>query len=221
MKIIETYIDKCIELSNLYKEYLGYLPFYEGIVVKEMHEDLNTELFKESPESVFIKQGTDEINVFKFSDKDTFWKEIENTISDEEIKEFENHLGIVLPKSYKKYLKYKHFYQIFWDINIVLFAKPLKEWSEILVYNNEEMKEFVLEKGYLGIGLYNDYGVIGLKLGNNENEELEISLIDYETGEFSNLANNFSELLEKTLKLEQPKIENLKEWQKNMKAFNR
>ncbi len=187
MKIIETYIDKCIELSNLYKEYLGYLPFYEGIVVKEMHEDLNTELFKESPESVFIKQGTDEINVFKFSDKDTFWKEIENTISDEEIKEFENHLGIV----------------------------------EILVYNNEEMKELVLEKGYLGIGLYNDYGVIGLKLGNNENEELEISLIDYETGEFSNLANNFSELLEKTLKLEQPKIENLKEWQKNMKAFNR
>ncbi len=219
MKIINTYIDKCIELSNLYKEYLGYLPFYEGSVATEMQEDLNVELFSESPESVFIKQGRNKRNVFKFSDKDTFWKEIENTISDKEIQEFENDLKVVLPKSYKQYLKYKHFYEIFWDINIVLFAKPLNKWKQILISNNEEMSAFVLEKGYLAIGRYSDYGIIGLKLGNSENEELEISLIDYEDGSFSNLANNFSELLEKTLNLEQPKIENLKEWQKGIKII--
>ena len=49
------------------------------------------------------------------TEKDHVWKAIDNQISDEDISKLESKLNVILPLSYKIYLKYKHFYEIFWD----------------------------------------------------------------------------------------------------------
>ena len=46
----------------------------------------------------------------------------------------------------------------------------------------------ILNKGYFAIGRYSDYGVIALKLTDDENKEGEILLFDYETPETEVLA---------------------------------
>ena len=82
--------------------------------------------------------------------KDHVWKAIDNQISDEDISKLESKLNVILPLSYKIYLKYKHFYEIFWDLDVRLYPKPIHSWNKILIENNEgTAKKKFLTKGIL------------------------------------------------------------------------
>jgi len=221
MNIIETYVDKCLSFAKEHEEYLLYVPSYDGEVETEMLYQPDFSLFSKKLERVFLTQEgrTDSFRKIG-TEKDMFWKPVENTVTDKSIQEFEQELKVILPKSYKHYLKYKHHYEIFWDIEIILYAKPVNRWKNILLEVILDTKEEMLDKGYLAIGRFSDCGEIALKLGNNETDEHEVVVFDNETAEIDEvLASNFTEFLEKLLQADRPQFRELKEWQKKMSIF--
>ena len=86
--------------------------------------------------------------------------------------------------------------------------------------NNKELQEEILDKGYFAIGRYSDYGVIALKLTDNENKEGEVVLFDYETPEKEVLAPNFVEFLNQILQNPKPVLQELKGWEKKCTKWN-
>ena len=221
MKVIETYIDNCLQFAEENQEYLMYVPFGEEKVEPEMFNPIDINIFSNKPDRIFIiqKDRTD-FFIHKGTAKDMFWKPVENNISEEEINNLEKQLNIIFPVPYKEYLKYKHYYEVFWDLNVVLYAKPQNAWKQILINKNQNTKEIILDKGYFAIGKYSDYGEIALKLGSEETDELEIVMFDYETGEVGEkLAENFTDFLEQILKIDKPNFRELKEFEKKMGIY--
>lgn len=215
--VIKKYVDECLGFMQEHREYLMYVPFYEEPIEPEMQDTLDNAILQGKSVKMYVTQPehTDYmVNII--TEKDCVWKAIDNQISDDDIAEFESELNIVLPLSYKTYLKYKHFYEMFWDLDVFLYPKPLHSWSNILIKNNEKMQEEILDKGYFAIGRYSDYGVIALKLTDDENKEGEIFLFDYETPETEVLAPNFIEFLNQILQNPKPILQELKSWEKKM-----
>jgi len=212
MNIIETYIDNCLQFAEEYKEYLMFFEPDVEDVEPEMLNLIDTNVFSDKPDVLYITQADrTDILACKGSENDVFWKPVENSISEEDINDLEKQLNITIPVSYKNYLKYKHYYEIFWDTNVFLYAKPKNGWKQILIDNNQNTEKIILEKGYFAIGRYSDYGEIALKLGNNETEELEIVMFDCKTGKVGEkLAENFTCFLEQILKLKKPEFRKLK-----------
>jgi len=222
MRAIEAYIDKCLLFAEENDAYFMYVNKFDNYEVEpEMLREIDSNLFSGKPDKAFFTQeGRQNILIRKGTEKDKFWKPVENNIRDEEIRDMEMQLNCVLPISYKHYLKYKHYYKIFWDIDIILFAKPKNCWKQILLSENNKVKEIVLDNGYFAIGKYSDYGLIALKLGSNETEELEVVWFDFETGEVGEtLAENFIELLEQILRLNKPGLRELKEFEKKLSIY--
>ena len=113
-------------------------------------------------------------------------------------------------------MKYKHFYEIFWDIDVFLYPKPIHSWDKILIEENQEMQEEILDEGYFAIGRYSDHGVIVLKLTDNENKEGGVFLFDCETQEVKVLEPTFTEFLNQILHNPKPVLQELKSWEKKM-----
>ena len=99
----------------------------------------------------------------------------------------------------KSYLKYKHFYEIFWDIDVFLYPKPIHSWDKILIEENQEMQEEILDEGYFAIGRYSDHGVIVLKLTDDENKEGEFFSLIVRPKEVKVLEPTFTEFLNQIL----------------------
>ncbi|MDR2221442.1 MAG: SMI1/KNR4 family protein [Flavobacteriaceae bacterium] len=218
--VIKNYVDKCLEFVQEYREYLMYVPFYEVAVLSEMQEIIDSEILCGKSTKVYVSQvDCTDYMVDIVSDRDTIWKAIDCVITDDDIIELEKELNITLPVSYKCYLKYKFFYEIFWDLNVFLYPKPIGIWDRILIENNEEMKSEILDRGYFAIGRYSDYGIVALKLKEN-NEEGEVVLFDHETSEIEILAPNFVEFLHQRLQKAKPVIKELKDWEKKMYKMN-
>ena len=216
-EIIKKYVDECLGFVQEHREYLMYVPSYEEPIEPEMQDSIDNATLQGKSVKIYVTQPehTDYM-VDIICENDSVWKAIDNRISDEDIADFEGKLNIVLPLSYKTYLKYKHFYEMFWDLDVFLYPKPVHSWSKILIDNNEEMQEEILGKGYFAIGRYSDYGVIALKLTDNENKEGEVVLFDYETPEKEVLAPNFVEFLNQILQNPKPVLRELKGWEKKM-----
>ena len=216
-EIIKKYVDECLGFVQEHREYLMYVPSYEEPIEPEMQDSIDNATLQGKSVKIYVTQPehTDYM-VDIICENDSVWKAIDNRISDEDIADFEGKLNIVLPLSYKTYLKYKHFYEMFWDLDVFLYPKPVHSWSKILIDNNEEMQEEILDNGYFAIGRYSDYGVIALKLTDNENKEGEVVLFDYETPEKEVLAPNFVEFLNQILQNPKPVLQELKGWEKKM-----
>lgn len=216
-EIIKKYVDECLGFVQEHREYLMYVPSYEEPIEPEMQDSIDNATLQGKSVKIYVTQPehTDYM-VDIICENDSVWKAIDNRISDEDIADFEGKLNIVLPLSYKTYLKYKHFYEMFWDLDVFLYPKPVHSWSKILIDNNEGMQEEILGKGYFAIGRYSDYGVIALKLTDNENKEGEIVLFDYETSETEVLAHDFIEFLNQILQNPKPVLRELKGWEKKM-----
>ncbi len=213
-EIIKKYVDECLGFAQEHREYLMYVPSYEEPIETEMQDSLDNAILQGKSVKIDVTQPEHTnymVNII--SEKDHVWKAIDNQISDEDISELENKLNIALPLSYKTYLKYKHFYEIFWDLDVFLYPKPIHSWSKILIENNEELQEEILDKGYFAIGRYSDYGVVALKLTDNENKEGEMILFTPET---EVLAPNFTEFLNQILQNPKPILQELKGWKKKM-----
>lgn len=214
---IRNYIDKCLELVQEHKEYLMYVASYEPTIEPEMLDLLDNNLLKGKSPKIYVTQpGHTDYMVDIITEKDHIWKAIDSQISDEDIDKLESELDVILPLSYKSYLKYKHFYGIFWDIDVFLYPKPIYSWDKILIEENQEMQEEILDEGYFAIGRYSDYGVIVLKLTDDENKEGGVFLFDCETQEAKVLEPTFTEFLNQILHNPKPVLQELKSWEKKM-----
>ena len=211
-EIIKNYIDKGIDFVSRHKGYL----MYEQDVQPEMILDFDYNLFKGMSVKVELEQqdATSELlEIIKPTDK--IWKPVDCTITADQIEKVEQTLNISLPSSYKEYLMYKHFYTIFLNADIRLYPKPAEKWQNILIDNNNEMKEFVLDNGYFSIGEFSDYGTICFDL-NDDKEEPSVVMLDHETAEPEHLSDNFIDFLKSTLDISEPTIKELKPWKKKM-----
>lgn len=149
-----------------------YVASYEPTIEPEMQDFLDNNLLEGKSPKIYVTQpGRTNYMVDIITEKDHIWKAIDSQISDEDIDKLEGELNVILPLSYKSYLKYKHFYEIFWDIDVFLYPKPIHSWDKILIEENQEMQEEILDEGYFAIGRYSDHGVIVLKLTDDENKE--------------------------------------------------
>lgn len=214
---IRSYIDKCLELVQEHKEYLMYVASYEPTIEPEMQDFLDNNLLEGKSPKIYVTQpGRTNYMVDIITEKDHIWKAIDSQISDEDIDKLEGELNVILPLSYKSYLKYKHFYEIFWDIDVFLYPKPIHSWDKILIEENQEMQEEILDEGYFAIGRYSDHGVIVLKLTDDENKEGGVFLFDCETQEVKVLEPTFTEFLNQILHNPKPVLQELKSWEKKM-----
>ena len=216
-EVVKKYVDECLGFVKEHREYLMYVPFYEKPIEPEMQALLDNSILQGKSVKIYVTQPEHtNYMVDIITEKDHVWKVIDNQISDEDISKLESKLNVILPLSYKTYLKYKHFYEMFWDLDVRLYPKPIHSWNKILIENNKELQEEILDKGYFAIGQYSDYGVIALKLTDNENKEGEIVLFDYETPATEVLAPNFIEFLNQILQNPKPVLQELKGWEKKM-----
>ena len=214
---IRSYIDKCLELVQEHKEYLMYVASYEPTIEPEMQDFLDNNLLEGKSPKIYVTQpGRTNYMVDIITEKDHIWKAIDSQISDEDIDKLEGELNVILPLSYKSYLKYKHFYEIFWDIDVFLYPKPIHSWDKILIEENQEMQEEILDEGYFAIGRYSDHGVIVLKLTDDENKEGGVFLFDCESQKVKVLEPTFTEFLNQILHNPKPVLQELKSWEKKM-----
>ena len=211
-EIIKNYIDQGIDFVSKHKVYL----MYEQNVHPEMILDFDYDEVKGMSAKVELAQQDvtrELLNILKPTDK--IWKPVESRIKPEAIEQIEQTLNISLPNSYKEYLMYKHFYTLFLNANIRLYAKPVDEWQNILLDNNTQMKEIILDNGYFAIGRFSDYAEICFDF-NEMKDEPSIVMIDYETAEAEHLSDSFIQLLKSTLEISEPIIKELKPWKKKM-----
>lgn len=218
MDIIKTYVDTSLSFIQKYKEYLMYL---DSVYISEYDDELNPYMqgdfdfsqYSDSSSAVKFKQeGTSGMIAGLINEDSKSWKPCEANISGEEIEELEKYFGINLPEDYKEYLKYKHFYEIYWNLDIKLYPKPKDTWNDILKRVNEKFKDYILDNGLFSIGQWSDYGNIAVNLSN-----FNIVFVDYETGDYSDIiAENFTGLLTLALKSNEAEIKGLNPAEKRL-----
>jgi hypothetical protein len=89
------------------------------------------------------------------------WIPIKSKVTDEEIKDFEEHIGHKLPDSYKVFLKHKHFYDL--QISEVSFCShPVNIWRSKQTDRifDGYPREFLIDKGYLPFADWSDWGLL-------------------------------------------------------------
>ena len=90
------------------------------------------------------------------------WKPIPSTVTDEELLALENKIGHKFPNSYKEFLKYNHFYELHSADGFQPFENVIHRWKETLSehYYEGDLKEFMLDKGYIWFGEHEDLGFL-------------------------------------------------------------
>ncbi len=89
------------------------------------------------------------------------WYPIPSKVTDEEIKEFELRLGHKLPESYKRFLKYKHFYEL--AIGECTFCEhPVNTWRTSLsnMIFDGYPREYLIDEGRIPFASWSDWGLL-------------------------------------------------------------
>lgn len=126
------------------------------------------------------------------------WYPIDSTITDTEIEELETQLNFQLPSSYKTYLKYKHFYELY--ISEARFSgQEIKGWRRYLVDMAFDgyPRELLIDKGYIPFADWSDWGVLCFDTNQpNSDFEYPVVLWDHERCDtFESYSENFTKLL--------------------------
>ena len=127
------------------------------------------------------------------------WKAVPATVSDRNIADLETFLAYPLPDSYKQFLKHRCFIELVLGENQIYFFKNLSEdWLATMVEEISRYPAELLQRGYLPIGSFSDYGVVCFDANSNSNPDHEYAIVwlDHEDGyeNVNGLANNFYEL---------------------------
>ena len=113
------------------------------------------------------------------------WKPIGSTATDVDIETIEKQIGHLLPNSYKAFLKYKHFYSIHSVDKFEPFEHVVHRWTKVLTkkYFHPELKQYMLDKGFIWFGAYEDWGFLCFDTNNKAviDNEYPVILIDHET----------------------------------------
>lgn len=110
------------------------------------------------------------------------WLPIPSTVTDSELQELENKIGHKLPDSYKRFLKMKHFYELY--ISECTFCPhPIHTWKSKLLemifdgYPSEDL----IETGRIPFATWSDWGLLCFDTtAKYNNYEYPIVLWDHE-----------------------------------------
>ncbi|MFC6999511.1 SMI1/KNR4 family protein [Rufibacter roseus] len=106
-----------------------------------------------------------------------FWKPINSTVTDVEIKKLENYFGHELPTAYKNFLKHRHFLELQLGEYGVSFFKSIPE--KLVSDTKEEIEEYywnLIERNYLPFAQLSDYGVVAFN-ANKESTENDYPIV--------------------------------------------
>jgi SMI1-KNR4 cell-wall len=127
----------------------------------------------------------------------TFWYPIPSKATDEEIQDFEEQIGHRFPTDYKRYLKYKHFYDL--HIAEANFTHPVNTWrrEHVDMIDGGYPREFLIDKGYLSIASWSDWGLLCFDTNaGDEDHNYPVVLWDHERARHvTPLYRNFTELM--------------------------
>ncbi|MGD1839995.1 MAG: SMI1/KNR4 family protein [Thermonemataceae bacterium] len=125
------------------------------------------------------------------------WKAIPSTVTEAEIKAFEKLIGYELPDSYKRFLQYKHFYEL--QIGECSFCEhPINTWKDALsdMIFNGYPREYLIDKGKVPFANWSDWGLLCFDTSHKVGNEYQIVLWDHEIAdEWEFMAENFEKLL--------------------------
>jgi len=126
------------------------------------------------------------------------WNPIISRVTNDEIEEFELKLGHKLPESYKKFLKYKHFYNL--QISECSFCEhPAGIWRESLIeiIFDGYPRNFLIDTGRIPFANWSDWGLLCFDTtSEHTNNDYPIVLWDYEISyEFEPKYSNFDTMI--------------------------
>lgn len=142
-------------------------------------------------------------------DKNEEWKTwfpIDSKVTEEEIKDYGKVIGYKFPKTYKRFLKYKHFYELH-IYQYSFCSHPIKTWRDSLtqfIYDGYPT-EFLIDKGKIPFASWSDWGVLSFDTENSiENNEYPVLLQDHEDAlTFVKKYENFEKMIYELDKIEQ------------------
>lgn len=117
--IVREYVDRALTIAGRYETHLMYedCPVVAALFRLDWIDGKPEFLMMEHPQSDGMLPELAQTCRYP-------WKVVESTVTDTDIAEIEMRYAISLPDRYKDYLKYKHFYTIFFNPDIRLYAKP-------------------------------------------------------------------------------------------------
>ncbi|MDO7888220.1 SMI1/KNR4 family protein [Hymenobacter cheonanensis] len=112
------------------------------------------------------------------------WKPIPSTVTERDIQELEDSIGLRYPDLYKEFLRYKHFYEFWSEQEINFFRHGIYEWKDTLLkaYFASWDPTKLIEKGYIYLADYSDWGIICFDTNNQrpEDNDCPVIMIDHD-----------------------------------------
>ncbi len=111
------------------------------------------------------------------------WKAIPSIVTDKDLTELEDKIGLKYPKIYKDFLKYKHFYELENIEEITFFKHCIRDWKNDLLEQYFEYWEpdELIKKGFIPFADYSDWGIVCFDSNRMKNNDCPIVRFDHET----------------------------------------
>lgn len=111
------------------------------------------------------------------------WKAVPSKVTDEDILELENLIGLKYPRLYIDFLKYKHFYELENVAEISFFKHCIRDWKSNLTefYFDYWAPEEIIKKGFIPFADYSDWGIVCFDTNRMINNDCPIVMFDHET----------------------------------------
>lgn len=174
----------------------------EKIIDKHLQEILDSELNR-LPGSIESAMAGPKQNP---KEEWRIWFPIPSKVTDAEIDDFEQLIGQNLPMSYRRFLQYKHFYELTIG-KCWFFAHPVNVWRSELAKEIFEgwPREYLIDKGLIPFASWSDWGLLCFDTS-TESEENEYQIVlwdheqpDYFQMEYSSFESMLSELDQESL----------------------
>ncbi len=88
------------------------------------------------------------------------WKPIESKITGKQLDDFENIYKVKLPKSYRHYLQYKHFYNLYLENRTINLPNNLPQKEPKMITDKDVCLNGFIDKGLVYFADYDDYGFL-------------------------------------------------------------
>lgn len=111
------------------------------------------------------------------------WKATLSIVSEGDILELENKIGLKYPTIYCDFLKYKHFYELENVADINFFSHCIRDWKSNLLrqYFESWEPDKIIEKGFIPFADYSDWGIVCFDTNRMNNNDCPIIMFDHET----------------------------------------
>lgn len=130
-----------------------------------------------------------------------YWKPLPSTVSDTQLYLLEEFLGHRLPPSYKAFLQYLYFVELPLGLPRISFFKSIPgDWLDSMKEGIIGYPADLMDRGYLPIADYNDYGVVCFDSHSSEMPSIEYAIVWLDHADNytqpRHLADNFRALFE-------------------------